>query len=530
MIPIIWYGGREKWDQDVLSLVCPPDNYSTTQTGDGAVVVIPAFDYLDSVPAINAFLNKLKWCVVVLTSDEASKFPVHQLHHPNMRIWIQSPRPDIHKDKFGYRYLPLGAPSFDHSTLPLQPPDQSGIYFEGQVTHARREEMVEAFPSAITSPGFTLGSDRGTYLQRLSGAIVAPCPSGPCTPETFRFWEALEMGAVPIVDTGPRQDDRGRAVAGYPDGFWSLLLGNLVRHIPIVDRWDEAPGWTEHLMALYPVANNQASAAYQFYKRQLRLRMLDDVGAVGGNWAGPVGSNITCLIPTSPTPNNPDTSHLDFTIDAIRDQLPNSEILLMIDGIHDQQSHLKDAYQEYVRRILWKANHHWSNTVPILFDDYLHQSGKLIRTLPHVYTDFILWNEHDTPLEGIIDWGACIEELASDRLDLIRFYHEAHIHPEHEHLMRGRHGDLFMKTVQQSGRPHLARTDYYRRIMADHFSADTCTFVEFVMHSVCQCEDIEPWEHHRMALYAPDDGEPIKRSGHTDARGEEPTYEETLRT
>lgn len=198
----------------------------------------------------------------------------------------------------------------------------------------------------------------------------------------------------------------------------------------------------------------------------------------------------------------------------------------MIDGVHEKQEHLRDNYNEYVRRLLWKTGHVWSNVVPVLFTESLHQSGKLIRTLPLITTPLILWNEHDTPLQGDIMWDECCDELLNDHLDLIRFYHESAIHPEHEWLMRGRHNDWLMRTVQQSGRPHLARTDYYRRIMAEHFTPDSRTFIEWTMHSVCQCEDINPWEQHRMALYAPSDAESIQRSNHSDARGNEPTYEE----
>ena len=29
---------------------------------------------------------------------------------------------------------------------------------------------------------------------------MIPCPSGPATPDSFRLWEALEAGCVPIAD------------------------------------------------------------------------------------------------------------------------------------------------------------------------------------------------------------------------------------------------------------------------------------------------------------------------------------------
>lgn len=538
MIPLYWLSMREggparnAWDQDIIDWLAPSTHFRTQDVGQrllsqGGVVVIPGRFNVEHVETINQWINQLRWAVVIITSDEESLFPWRELHHPNLRIYIQSPRPDLHSDP-SLRFLPVGAPEPAYlSTLPV-PRKSTSVFFSGQVNHRQRDEMLAAFTdyphaSITPSPGFTLGMDRKTYLASLAAAKVVPCPSGPASADSFRVWEALEAGCVPIVDDGPTVDSEGRAVTDYPRGFWEFFDPPF----PVVDNWRDAPRIADALLEQWPQSANRVSAWWQLKKRELRNRLLDDVAELSG--VSSTKTAVTVCIPTSPTPNNPDFSHLSLTIEAICSNLPGSEILLMIDGVHPNQSHLHDAYNEYIRRVLWMTNHHWTNTTPLLFEDYLHQSGKMRRSLPHVRTPLILWNEHDTPLEGDIDWNRCIDELMGDRLDVIRFYHESNVHPEHEWLMRGRHDDLFLRTVQQSGRPHLARTDYYQRVMADHFSEDTHTFIEYVLHSVCQCEDIEPWERHRMALYAPEDGRPIKRSGHVDARGGEPTYEETLK-
>lgn len=524
---------------DILDVIAPFTHYThihrtdralSSPMPDGAVVVFAAGGNEQYIPALNALIAPMPWVVLLLTSDECSNFPWHRIHHPNMRLWVQSARSDKHKGDI--TYFPVGCPDTKEMLATISTKDID-IGFSGQITHLSREQMAWAFEASINatikpSPGFTQGLERKDYLDFMSRTKVAPCPSGPCHADTFRLYEALEAGCVPILDHGPRPDEQGRAIAGFPRDFWTRLFG--VDHpAPVVEGWSQGPRYAESVLSTYPERNNEVSAWWQLKKREFRLKLQDDIYAVSGQFVGPIGSNITCVIPSSPTPNNPDFSHLEATVAAIRNQLPTSEILLMLDGLYPAQSHLASNYHEYVRRVLWACNHHWFNVVPFLYTDYLHQSGKLIRTLPHIRTDYILWNEHDTPLEGDIDWEACITELAEDRLDLIRFYHEPNVHPEHEWLMRGRHSDLFLRTVQQSGRPHLATTAYYRRVMADHFSDDSCTFIEYVMHSVCQQEDIQPWEQHRMALYAPVDAEVIKRSGHIDARGGESTFEETLR-
>ena len=43
--------------------------------------------------------------------------------------------------------------------------------------------------------------DAAAYAALLNDSVLAPCPSGNAHPETYRVYEALECGALPIVDT-----------------------------------------------------------------------------------------------------------------------------------------------------------------------------------------------------------------------------------------------------------------------------------------------------------------------------------------
>lgn len=521
---------RNAWDQDIIDVIAPETHFIPVYELDGlegAVVVVPARYNVDHVPELNRLIRKLHWVVLVLTSDEESLFPWWNIHHPNIRIWVQSPRPDRHKNP-SLRYLPVGSPWLGQvwtweDLLSDRP--QTGVFFHGQVNHIQRDEMVAAFkdfPDAdvTPSPGFTQGLPRSDYLIHLAHSIVAPAPSGPASADSFRCWEALEMGAVPIVDNGPKPDPDGRALTTYPkSGFWELLTG-LPVPFPVVGHWNEAPDIARSIIDCFPVENNRLFAWWQLHKRGMRMRLADDIVDLGG--PNPYSDEMTVLMPTSPVPGNPSTDHIEKTISSVRERLPDTEILVMIDGVREELEHRRTDYEEYVRRLLWLCNQAWSNVTPIRFGEHLHQAEMTRRTInAYVRTPLILFVEHDTPLEGEIPWEECSEPVLDGRLDIVRFYAETVIQDEHWPLMGDQEGK-FLHTLQWSQRPHIASTAFYAKMLRDHFSEDSRSMIEDVMHGVVQDAG---WEgQYRLVIYNP--GGNLKRSGHLDARGDDPKFEE----
>lgn len=529
--PVIWvsFDGtppRCRWDQNVVeNLLCPPEEgyqhfYSIlefaeyrTHPDNPVVVVFAAGGQSEHLPALNRFIKQFESVVLVLTSDEHGSFPWHNIQHKDLKLWVQSGRPDRHRAA-NIRFFPLGCPELKEVDTFQGSQDRFiDVGFWGQVTHLQRERMEQAFPDKVfATDGFMEGLDHGTYMTNLARTKVALAPSGPQTPESFRLWEALECGAVPIVDQGPLPDELGRAVAGYPRGFWDMLLG-YNPPFPVVDDWAQAPGLAEAILTEYPIANNEVFAWYQRYKRDLRIQMYRD--AVTGQDTGHVGI-ITVLVPTSPTPNNPEMDHLMETLVSIRDQLPDSEILLMMDGVRYEQAHRRPDYEEYRRRVLWHCNHHWRGITPFYFNEHLHQAEMTRRTLEHVHTPFVLFVEHDTPLVGDIPWQEWLDALA-DGNDVIRTYHEVILQPEHMHLMEEQYGD-YIRTHQWSQRPHLARTSWYRKMIELNFPTNFKGMIEDHIHGVAQSNPDE----FRILLYAPPGN--IQRATHVDARGDDPKW------
>lgn len=235
--------------------------------------------------------------------------------------------------------------------------------------------------------------------------------------------------------------------------------------------------------------------------------------------------DITVIIPTSVIPSHPDTSIIDETIKSVRHHLPDSEIILQVDGLRDEQKHRKDQYNEYKNRILWKSLHEWKNVLPIIFDEHSHQSTMMKKTIEIIRTPLMLYVEADAPLtiDQPIDWTACINFIDSGKANTVRFYHEAVVPAEHDWLMMDT-VEEFLQTVQWSQRPHLSKVSYYKEIVLHNIPEKT--FIEDYMHSVAYEEYIIPWrknkskegwEKHKLWIYYPSTTN-SKRSYHTDGR------------
>jgi hypothetical protein len=244
------------------------------------------------------------------------------------------------------------------------------------------------------------------------------------------------------------------------------------------------------------------------------------------------GALITVVVPVSPIKSHPDTGVLEETLDSVRHHLPSAELIVTFDGVRAEQEALRPAYEEHIRRMLWRLDKHYRNAVPFIWDEHLHQVGMLRRVIETIETPLMLWVEQDTPLttDELIAWQPCIDLIMSGEADVVRYSHEGVIPEPHSHMMLGLEG-IFMRTCQFSARPHLASVAYYRRILQSHFSADARTYTEDVMHGVCHeaylRDGIKGWHAHRLWLYHPGGGN-IKRSYHLDGRAGESKYEDQL--
>lgn len=517
----------------------------------GAVVVFPARSQVEYADRLQSDLQKLQWVVLMVVGDEEAVFPIEKISHPNLRLWIMSPRKNRNYPE-GTRYLGSGFPPQARPELAKLDGRERPLdwFFAGQITHERRGQMARAIESKYQkgeggfypSKGFAQGLPHDEYYRGLGSAKIAFCPSGPATPDTFRLFEALEAGCVPIADCRIHGDNNG-----FGDDYWTWFFGE-EPPFPVLTDYEQLPGYTADTLEAGVPLSNRVFAWWMKKKRQMAYWLESDLTAVGapGREEGtypPISDMITVLIPTSPIPAHPSTEMIEQTIRDIRAQLPDCEIIIMVDGVRAEQEDRRTDYEEYTRRLLWLAHHQWSNVLPIIFEHHQHQARMTRAVLNHVATPTILFVEHDAPItpDCEFDWRGLTNVIMNGDANVVRFHHEALVLPEHEYLMlgpaeqvkmswedpRGSSGVPMRKTYQWSQRPHLASGAFYRTMLDNYFHPDSLTMIEDVMHGVLvravDKDGILGWHQFRLWMYTPEGN--IKRSYHLDGRGADPKYD-----
>lgn len=513
---------------------------------DGAVIVLPARNQIDCIDKLNADLARLKWVVLILTGDEANEFPADKVSHPNLKLWIMSANPEKHVEgarKIGSGYPPQAMewlPKFKEEAL-TKPLD---YFFAGQITHERRKSCATELETLREhqinnhlegdfhfSEGFTQGLDHETYYRKLASAKTAPCPAGPESPDSFRLYEALEAGAIPVVDSfSPKLQN---------SDYWTWFFDGQPP-FPVFTDYDQMRGYVADGAERTPALANTVFSWWQAKKRDMAYWLIEDISALNGNNLYYNRDNtrdtITVIMPSSPINSHPSTEIIEKTIADIRIHLPDSEILITVDGIRPEQEHYRSQYDQYKRNLLWLANHEWNNVLPIVFEEHRHQAKMAREVLKLVKTATILYVEHDTPLtpDRPIDWKGAVKNILDGTANIIRFSHESKILDEHRHLILSdaeeHNGIVMTKTQQWSQRPHLASTAFYRNMINTYFHPDSLTMIEDVMHQIVELDmragGSQAWFNWRIWLYTmPDADGSILRSYNLDGRKDDPKYD-----
>lgn len=489
---------RGYWDQNLLGDILGGITKATRPA-----FVIPGAYQGHLVNEINEYLAQFKQVMVFITSDEEGKFPVDKLDHPDMIVYREyQPWRNI---------FPIGYTDKTREVLkdigPL--PKTQDWFFSGQVTHPRREILAKKLRTMTNgvlneTDGFAKGMEPWEYYHNIGRSHAVFCPPGPFSEDSFRLYETLEAGSIPIVLKHP---------------FWDQLFPD--RPFPEIENTGPLNRIIEQCKDLH--YSNQVFAWWIRKKQDLKTKIYGELGVEA--------DNVTVVMPVSPIPSHPGTEIIDETIKTVQTHFKGSRIIVTMDGVRPEQEDMRANYEKFIRNFLWKCNYEYENVYPIIQDEFSHQSGMLKTVLPMIKTPLMLYVEHDTPLtpDRDLELSFLKANLITGRANVIRFHFEEFIPEPHKHLMVGEPDDGLLKTVQWSQRPHLARTDFYRNA-AQFFTPEAKCFIEDLFYGrlIVDWDEhgLEGWKRWKLWIYHPEGGQ-IKRSYHTDGRAGGKKYDDT---
>ena len=266
----------DKWDYGLLKQFfnknnIKPDRVTTLTKADRAFVVIPGPQNVDYENQISEELNKIDRVVLLITGDESATFKVDKIEHNNIEIWIQYP----HRKHSQYNKLALGVPQHLSNNLPEYQDKSYDVFFSGQITHQRRQELATVMPEIPNSfynptTGFAEGLSPKSYYDKMFLSKIVPCPSGAMVVDSFRFYEAIEMLCLPI---GDKLDSRMQNT----DFFNFLFQGE--HSINTVENWQDLPKLLPELLNNYTSEMHQVVCWWIKYKRDLFNELMRQVNA-----------------------------------------------------------------------------------------------------------------------------------------------------------------------------------------------------------------------------------------------------------
>ena len=266
----------DKWDYGLIKEIFNKNKIKQIKVTElpnveRAFVVVPGPQNIDYEEQISDELNKIDRVVLFITGDESATFNIDKIKHSNIEIWIQYP----HKKHAQYNKLALGVPQHLSKNLPEYQDKSYDVFFSGQITHQRRQELAVVMPNIPNSfynptDGFAEGLKPKNYYDKMSISKIVPCPSGAEVIDSFRFYEAIEMLCLPI---GDRINSKG-----INTDFFNFVFED--RHsIRSVENWQHLHNLLPDLLKNYQSEMHQIVCWWIKYKRNLSIEIMGQVNA-----------------------------------------------------------------------------------------------------------------------------------------------------------------------------------------------------------------------------------------------------------
>lgn len=283
MTSVIWLSYNENrsarlfGDQIMLDDVCKKlgldqlDDFGQLGEGEGAIVTLGLEDNKTYIDKLNEDIARLPWVLIILTQNEYAAQQYREIKHPNMKLWLQSCGKDDVADKF----IGFGYPAIVKNYYRSSPTGRDNKwFFAGQITHMRRRQASEVLKNRtdglyVPTRWFNDGLEYPEYIAAMARSKLVICPAGPETPDTFRLYEALESGCIPIVDM---QDGRGNDRKDY----WDKVFGDDFP-LAMVNSWDAIDDVMGLVLKDYDAESVKINKWWIAYKESFNEDLLDTV-------------------------------------------------------------------------------------------------------------------------------------------------------------------------------------------------------------------------------------------------------------
>lgn len=281
MIDVIWWkGSLGNWDHGLLNSIFDsfPTKFRQVNTNhwvipQGRAIVIVSGK--PDVAELREYLMRVESGIVILVSDEDAYFNWEAAIPSHLEVWTQYWHPST-KGEIENRIL-LGPPiRIKDYKINRHLPKKYLWSFVGQVQNKFREECVEVLK---TLPDGYLqicsmfggygenGMDYQQYLDIMCQSRFVICPAGSMTADTFRLYEAMECGAVPITNVRSPRDSQGF-------NYWNEVY--FKHNLLTINDWDELPLLLDQGG---PVTNLPIIIRNEWwfkYKEELTLKLLNE--------------------------------------------------------------------------------------------------------------------------------------------------------------------------------------------------------------------------------------------------------------
>lgn len=276
---VIWYNQAfGNWDSGLLASVFEKHptlfehiNSKELVYAEKAIIVIVG---KPDIPPLRQYLETFKSGIVILTSEEDSYFDWKSAIPPHLEIWTQyfqaATKAEI-KDR-----LLIGAPYRikDYKINRNDECDRKYLWsFVGQLQNPFRLACVDVLsrlPDGFMRivEGFggqgESGMDYQEYLDIMCNSKYVICPSGSMVVDSFRVYEAIECGAIPITEPRCPRDPEGY-------NWWNDVYPK--HQLLLVDKWTDLPAILERPVN-FPLQADIDNHWYHVYKRELEEKLL----------------------------------------------------------------------------------------------------------------------------------------------------------------------------------------------------------------------------------------------------------------